>query len=409
MYKKIWIACLAVVLCALFTVPVLAVSTDAQGGGGVRFGAFTLETGNTTSGDMVVFGGPVTLEEESYFDGDLTVFGVFVMKSGVTLDGQLVVLGDARVSGLVDGNVFVAGPVFLGETAYIDGDLSVVGDVSQDEGAIVVGEIIPIDKDSWDLPINIGIPDPVVVPITPAVETVRVPFWIKAITTIARAVATVVILTLLSLVAASLWPQHIERVGRTIEEAALISFGTGLLTLILVSLAAILLIITICLSPFAIIGLIVLSLCALLGWIALGLVLGRKILSGLFNQTQPQTVLAAVVGTGLLTLLLVMSQVSGFLHTLLIFLLVPPAVGAVILSRFGTMPYATRGGNVNIGPNNPPQMLKVAPLPGEFNETNQDSAVPATGSTQVVDLDDEIIVEPEKVDEKPQEDEGLEE
>ena len=398
MFKKVWTICLIIILCALFAAPIMAASEDAQGRGGVRIGPFTLEQGNTTSGDLVVFGGPVTLEKASYFDGDLTVFGVFVMEDGVTLDGQLVVLGEASVAGLVDGNVFVAGPVYLDEEAYIDGDLSVVGQVSQEEGAFVAGEIIPIDEDNWDLPFNIGIPDPVVSPAAPQIEDIRVPFWLKTLTAIAKTFATVLILTLLSLVVASLWPQQIERVGRTIEEAPLISFGTGLLTLVLVILAAVLLIITICLSPFAIIGLIVVSLGGLLGWIAIGLVLGRRVLSGLFNQPQPKTVLAAVVGTGLLTILLAMSQVFGVLQTLLTFLLVPPAVGAVLLTRFGSMPYATRGGTgvtTDPKPNMPsaPPAPKKAPLPGESMGAYLDAVTAAEESTQVIDLDVELMAE----------------
>ena len=110
--------------------------------------AFTLETGNTTSGDLVVFGGPVPLEKESYFDGDLTVFGVFVMEKWGYIGWATCCSGRCPcmqvwwmgMSLLPDQSIWV-------KQAYIDGDFSVVGDVSQDEGAIVVGEIIPIDKD----------------------------------------------------------------------------------------------------------------------------------------------------------------------------------------------------------------------------------------------------------------------
>jgi hypothetical protein len=113
MFKKMWKVLFVITLCTLFVQPVLAASTDEQGGGGVRFGPYTLEVGNSTSGDLVVFGGPVILENDSYFDGDLTVIGELSLEEGATLDGQLVVLGTANVAGLVDGDVFTAGPINL--------------------------------------------------------------------------------------------------------------------------------------------------------------------------------------------------------------------------------------------------------------------------------------------------------
>jgi cytoskeletal protein CcmA (bactofilin family) len=398
MLRKVMTVSLIILLCSIFTMPVWAASEDGQGGGGVRFGPFTLERGNTTSGDLVVFGGPVILEEESFFDGDLTVFGEFEIDEGATLDGQLVVLGNASVSGLVDGNVFVAGPVDLNESAYVDGDLSVVGHVSQADGAIVTGEIIPIDENDWGFPINIEMPEQIVTPIIPRPDRVIIPFWLKTVTAIARGFTTVLILTLLALAAASLWPQQLERVGRTIEEEPLVSFGSGLLTLVVAVLASVLLIITICLSPFAIIGLIVVSLGVLMGWIALGLLLGRRVLSGLFNDPQPKPVLAAAVGTGLLTALIVMTQVFAALQSLLIFFLIPPVAGAVLLTRFGSIPYATRGSTPITGGSkptapSPAPSPKKAPLPGEPMVENQESDLAEKSYEVEIEVDEDKELE----------------
>ena len=409
MFKKVWNVLFIVVLCSLFVEPVRAYSMDEQGGGGVQFGPYTLEAGNTTSGDLVVFGGPVTLEYDSYFDGDLTVIGELSIEQDATIDGQLVVLGNASVAGSVNGNVFVAGPINLEESAYIDGDLSVVGQLSQEDGAIVEGDIVPIDENNWDIPIRIDVPEPVVSPVIIGSKDNQTPFWIRTLKAIAQAVASVVILTLLALVATSLWPQQIERVGRTIEEAPLVSFGTGLLALVVALLAAVLLAITICLSPFAIIGLIVVSLGVLMGWIALGLVLGRRVLSAMFNQPQPQIALAAVIGTGLLTILMAMTQVFGALQALLIFLLIPPVAGAVLLTRFGSMPYATRGvsgvvsGTKPVAPTTTPQPSKPAPLPGDVLAVDEpvdllvddDQSSTELGATKVIDLEAEGIEEEE--------------
>jgi cytoskeletal protein CcmA (bactofilin family) len=416
MLKNMCKVLFVILLCSLFVQPVMAASTDEQGGGGVRFGPYTLEAGNSTSGDLVVFGGPVTLEDDSYFDGDLTVLGELSIEEGATLDGQLVVLGNANVAGAVEGDVFAAGPINLDESAYIDGDLSVVGQLSQEDGAVVEGEIIPIDEDNWNFPVHIDVPEPVVKPIVVRSEDNNVPFWLRTLTAIAQAVASVVILTLVAMVATSLWPQNIERVGQAIEESPLVTFGTGLLALVVAILVAILLAITICLSPFAILGLIVVALGVLLGWIALGLVLGRKILTALFNQPQPKPVLAAVVGTGLLTILMAMAQLFGALQALLTFLLIPPVAGAVLLTRFGTMPYATRGGSgvvsgTTSGASASSKTVKSAPLPAStvadvqteqepIEVTAEDAQVDAseTGVTRVIDLESEGLEDEESQD-----------
>jgi cytoskeletal protein CcmA (bactofilin family) len=376
MYKKLITNIFFVlVLCFLTAQPVMATSTDEQGGGGVKFGPYTLESGNSASGDLVVFGGPVVLEEDSQFDGDLTVIGELSVKQNAIIDGQLVVLGNAHIAGQVEGDIFVAGPVNLSESAYIDGDLSVVGQLSQDDGAVVEGEIT-IEQGDWDFPVRIVTP----VPDFSQPEVIQVPFWLKTMRAIARAMASIIILALLALVTTSLWSQQVDRIGRTIEENPLVSFGAGFLALIIAVLVTVLLAITICLSPFAIVIVVVVSLGILMGWIALGLVLGRKILTALFNQSQSKITLAAIVGTTLLTALLAMTRIFGPLYALLVVLLVPPAAGAVLLTRFGTIPYATRGGVVGgvantFGLSPSRQEMRPAPRPGDTIRVSQETKI----------------------------------
>jgi hypothetical protein len=92
-----------------------------------------------------------------------------------------------------------------------------------------------------------------------------------------------------------------------------------------------------------VIGLIITGIGILFGWVALGLVLGRRVLVSLLDQPAPKPAVSAIVGTALITLILAMARIVAPFRTLLLFLLVPPAVGAVLLTRFGTMPYATSG------------------------------------------------------------------
>ncbi len=377
--RKLWLGFMVALLLALPVLPALA-SPEVQEGGGVHFGAYTLQPGNRVRGDLVVIGGPVELGAGSELDGDLTVFGPFTMGTGAVLEGQLVVMGSADVSGRIEGDLFTAGSLVLRETATIEGDVAAAGTVDQAPGAVIEGEFAPIDRHDWDLPEGITVPGPFVWPrtIERTVEVNRTPRWVTYFWRLVKGIAGVVMLSLLALVIASLWPTHVERVGRVVAEAPLPAFGVGLLSLILAALAAAVLAITICLSPFALVGITIVGIGVLLGWIALGQVLGRKILGGAFNQAAPKAVTAAVVGTALISFILVLARAFGALNTFLLFLLVPPAAGAVVLTRFGTIPYATRGvsGSSSRPPGGPasrqptpkpaaPAARPVAPLPQE--------------------------------------------
>lgn len=359
--RKWWFSFVLVVVLLLTGVPVSAAPPAApgtQGSGGVHFGPYTLESGNYLSEDLVVFGGPVILKEDSDLDGDLTVFGPFTMEAGANLDGQLVVTGAADIAGRIDGDVFAAGAVKLRESAFVAGDVAAVGVVDRDPGAVVEGDFVPIEEGDLDLPWDITVPGGMPRIWGPHVRVNHTSRWLSTFWRLMRGLAGVVILGLLALVIGSLWPDQLHRIGRVIEEAPLNSYGVGLLTLILAGLAALLLVITICLSLFAVLGMIIVGVGLLFGWVGLGLVLGRRVLTSIFNQAAPQPVTAAVLGTVLVSLILAIARVFGVFHALLLFLLVPPAAGAVLLTRFGTVPYATRGATQS-GAGSPPK----APAP----------------------------------------------
>lgn len=367
---------LLVLIFALIAGPVSAASGDQQGGG-PHFGPYTLSSGNSVSGDLAVFG-PVMLEEDSEFDGDLTVFGEVTIEEGATLEGTLVVLGAIEIAGTVDGDVFSAGAVQLEDTAYVNGDVSAIGTISQDEGAVVEGSVTPMDEGefNWDGP-NIELPGPIV---GPQVRVRQTPFWARGLWAFISGIANIVVMSLLSLVIMSIWPQQTERVSRAIEEAPLTAFGMGFLSLLLTMIVFVLLAITLCLLPLGIIGLIIVVIGVLLGWVALGLILGKRVLSGLFSQSQSNTIVAAIVGTGLLGLLLALGKIFWPIHSLVLFVLVPPAAGAVLLTRFGSMPYATQGRPVApaIAPPSapaPPDPIKPASLHEESPADNSEHTV----------------------------------
>ena len=338
--------------------PVLAAPAD-QSSGGVRFGAFTLQAGESLSEDLVVFGGPVTLEAGSELRGDLTVLGNTRIDSGATLEGELVAMGAVEIAGTVEGDVFSAGAVKLRDTAYLMGNLSALGAITQAEGAVVEGDITPVDEGfSWPAP-------QIEVPGQPAAGAGGTSFWWRAVSFVFRGAMSVLVMGLLALVVASLWPVHAERVGRVVQEAPLVAFGVGLLTLIVTALLSALLVITICLSPFAVVALIIVGVGILFGWAALGLVLGRRVLSGRGASSPAQPTAEAILGTVILTVIITAARIIGPLHTLLLFLLLPPVAGAVLLTRFGTRPYAATGatGGTHVVPSAPLSVFPPAPVP----------------------------------------------
>ncbi|MEJ5311880.1 MAG: polymer-forming cytoskeletal protein [Anaerolineae bacterium] len=364
--------------------PVLA-APGPQGDGNVIFGPYTLAAGNTATGDMTVFGGPATLKPDSNFNGDLTVFGTLDIEESANLNGTLVVFGDANIAGNVDGDVLVIGALVLRETAYVSGDVSATGAIDQRDGAVVDGEITPFSEREFDFDRDfpIEVPPPSTGP-NPSVTIHSRPVWVQGLWNTLKAIVSVVVLSLLALVIVSIWPQQTERVGRAIEEAALTSFGMGLLVYLVAFIVLTLLAITICLSPFALLGWLVVGVGLLLGWIALGLILGKRILTSLFNQPQPQPVAAAVVGTAVLTLVLAMTRVFWPIHGILMFVLVPLATGAVLLTRFGTMPYATQGG-VSTAPRAPKPPRPSGPiLPGALPPSTPSAPAPAVDDHDIV-------------------------
>ncbi|HKY55687.1 MAG TPA: hypothetical protein VJM08_15325, partial [Anaerolineales bacterium] len=122
-------------------------------GGRVIFGNdFTLESGDTYSGDIVVFGGNVTIEEDAELKGNLIVFGGTAVSDG----------------GITGDVVIVGGQVDLNDAAVVTGDVVTIGgQLDRAEGAEVQGDVVnnlppDIQIPSGQIPPEINIPNPVV-------------------------------------------------------------------------------------------------------------------------------------------------------------------------------------------------------------------------------------------------------
>ncbi|MGC9400471.1 MAG: bactofilin family protein [Anaerolineae bacterium] len=332
MLKKWGVVLLLVGILSLAATPVWA----AQGGGGLHFGPYSLADGDVVTGDLVVFG-PVIIGEDAVFEGDLAAFGKVTVKENAVIAGDLVSFGAAEVAGVVEGSVFVAGALHLVETALVEGDVAAVGGISQEEGASIRGEMSSVDEPpfDWNVP-SIG--PFVFAQDSPSSMWYRV-FWI-----LIRALGTIVVVTLFALLIAAVWPTQLERVGQVIVDEPLPTFGVGALTLLVALVAMMVLTLTLCLIPFAFLIGVVVGVALVLGWVALGALLGRRLLRGVFRARHVTPLGSAVLGTGLITLLAVMLHlISGCLSTLLVFPLLALVAGAVTLTRFGALPYASRG------------------------------------------------------------------
>ncbi len=318
MKKLLWASLLVFTLLVFTPVPVFA--SEPLDGQVVFGGTFTLEEDDVLDGDLVVFGGNVTLERGSRVEGDVAVLG-----------------GNADVAGTVEGDIVIfGGSVDLTSTAVVDGDLATFGGtIERDEEATVRGnqvEGLSFDQDfrfptfakvwtngyryDWD--------------------NWLLRFFIRAF----KALATVVLITVIGALVAVFLPQPLERVSQAVLAAPAHSWLVGFATAILVILVGGGMIATCCLAPIG--GPIVLAglIAGLFGWVALGLIVGLKMLEQL-KASNVTPVMAVMVGSALLSLIAAVADIvgGGCLGWPLIILVGSFGLGAVVLTRLGTQAY----------------------------------------------------------------------
>ena len=308
------------VFLALFALPTR--TAYAQGpspdGGRVIFGNdFTLESGDTYSGDIVVFGGNVTIEEEAELKGNLIVFGGTAMSNG----------------GITGDVVIVGGQVDLDDKAVVTGDVVTIGgQLDRAEGAEVQGDVVnnlppDVQIPSGQIPPAIQIPDQVVnVRFNPFLEFGRV-------------VGSAVFMAVLGMLATLFFRDRLDRVSQAAVTQPLTASSIGLLTIVVMFLVGI----TIILLPFVLLGLIPLAFAWLFGIISIGQEVGDRFAKALRQDWEP--VVTTGLGTFALVfviasiqsmneLLPFMACVTWILPALVGLL----AIGAVVVTRFGARP-----------------------------------------------------------------------
>jgi cytoskeletal protein CcmA (bactofilin family) len=342
-----------VLLITLFAFPgaVLAQAPNNGNDQVVFGGTFTLNSGQTLTGNLVVFGGLATLEKGSVVNGDVALTG-----------------GSLNINGEINGSITsVGGSINLSDTAVVDGDINTIGgSLNRSNQAVVKGNISSSGPGAIRLPLNWNLNALRNIPWYDIIHPIGSVLWGIFQSLAVAALALLVVLFM---------PTPTRRISNAIIAQPVIAGGLGLLTVVVAPALILLLVITILLIPLGLIGMLLLGVAFLFGWIAMGMEAGDR-LADLF-KVQWAPPVSAGIGT------LVLSLFSS------IFVLVPcigwvlPAViaivglGGVFLTRFGTRDGQSTG-PVKLAPSTLPQppVMPAPPAATPFAEVPSASSAP---------------------------------
>jgi hypothetical protein len=153
--------------------------------------------------------------------------------------------------------------------------------------------------------------------------------WFGLRSLLVAALATIVVM---------FWPEPTARAARAVVAQPLLSGGLGLLTFVVAPVLLIVLAITIILSPVSLLAAVLLVLGGVFGWIAIGKEVGDRLVKAFTWDLHP----AASAGLGTLALSLVVGGIGLIpcVGWMVAFVVVAIALGAVLLTRFGSREYA---------------------------------------------------------------------
>ncbi len=272
-------------------------------------GSYTLTSGQTLQGNLLVFGGTATIEDGAHVTGDVTLFG-----------------GSVVIEGEVDGDISATGgSLTLGSQALIHGDANLFGvSIDQEEGAQILGEVNIEGETTRPRILQDSLAGRMIARILDMLWSVFLWFAFSALAVL------IVIFA----------PNPVSRVAQTLVNQPAMSALVGLLTLVVAIPVLLIVAITIILSPISFLGVLVLGMATIFGWISLGLETGHR-LARTFHQEWAPAV-AAGLGTFLLTF--VAFSLKFIFSWLCIGWIFPTVVGlvglgAVVLSQFGKRVY----------------------------------------------------------------------
>jgi hypothetical protein len=271
-------------------------------------------------GSLSFFGGDFTIPADEIRQGNVTIYGGSGDIEGTITHDLRVFGGSVRVNGRIGHDlVMFGGSVDLGPQADIGHDVAVVGgSVSRDPGA-------RIGHDYIEGAFSAG----VVSSLLPSLPELPRLAGLDTAFRVSLSVGFVLLALLLQL----LFPRQIATARDALDERPFASLGLGCLTAAAGVLLATLLAITVILLPASVA--IVAGIVAgwLLGLAAVIVLIGQRLTAALHFRINPIPTL--LIG-GVLVAVLVNVPYFGLVFGLLIGSM---ALGAVVLTRFGTRPH----------------------------------------------------------------------
>jgi cytoskeletal protein CcmA (bactofilin family) len=309
------------VLAMLVFVPLQSAgATNGAFDGQVVFGqSFTLKSGDSMTGDLLVFGGSAIVEDGATVNGSVVLFG-----------------GNLTVNGTVTGDVaIIGGSVSLGSAAHISGNLTTVAaSLDRAKGSLVDGQIYNTATSWVGNNGNSNNPQPVI-PVVPAIPPIKIGFnpLVSVMNAFGQSLGIAILAMLLMLFLAP----HADRVAHATIAQPLTAGGLGLLTVVVAPIAIVLSIVTLIGIPLALIIVVALVVAVAFGWIAIGYEVGQRFTKAIHQNWHP----AFSAGLGTFALTLVAKVLTGIpvlncVGWLVPFLLSMAALGAIIMTRFGT-------------------------------------------------------------------------
>ena len=314
---------LARAVITFLAVPVIAIAT-ASTAAAADASSVTTDTANAllSSGQSVTFGGDITVPAGETREGDLVAFGGNVTVDGTVTQDVVAVGGNVTINGTVGRDVAsVGGSVTLGPHAMVGRDIALAGgSLNRAPGAIVGRNVTYANRGfGWGGP-----------PYFTAFD--HRPFGAFGWGGLVFGVIIAIGIVLLGLMLLLFFPRQLLATGTTVEQRPLESFGLGCGGVIAGLALMILFAITIIFIPVSLALATVMTIGWLFGWAAIFVVIGQRLLR---TANRAQELVPALLLGGLLVGILANIPVINF------FVLVvggSVALGAVIYSRFGTRP-----------------------------------------------------------------------
>ena len=301
-------------------------------------------TVQSESGPLSVYGGDVTVPASEVRNGDVVVYGGAVDIEGTVTHDVTVFGGDATIDGRVGHDVvMLGGAVHLGPHADVGHDVAVIGgDLERDPGSRVGHRIVQGSSSDTFSHLWPSFSAPFVHPTFGPLAG-----WHPFDLGFGLGLAAGVIL--LALLLHLFFPNQVATARSALELRPLAALGFGCLTAVAGVLLALLLGITIVLLPVSLAIAVGMAVAWLLGWTAIIVLIGQRLTAALNWRLDA---IGSLLLGGLLVALLVNVPLLGGLFGLVAGAM---AVGAAVLTRFGTQPAM---------PGQPPAFWSPAPGPG---------------------------------------------